>query len=46
MIGKFTGIWSSPKAMAIWVDKKWKPLIKGHLSHAFYRGFFGVFLFE
>jgi len=31
--------------MALWIDKNWKPLIKGHLSHAFCgRGFF-AFLF-
>jgi hypothetical protein len=32
--------------MALWVDKNWKPLIKGNLSHAFCgRGYF-AFLFE
>jgi hypothetical protein len=46
LIGQFTGIWSSPNMVSFWLEKKWKSLIKGSLSHFFYgRGFF-AFLFE
>jgi hypothetical protein len=46
LIGQFTGIWPSPWAMAIWIDKNWKPHLKGNLSHFLCgRGFF-AFLFE
>jgi hypothetical protein len=46
LISQFTGIWPSPKTVAIWMEKNWKPLIKGSLNHFFCgRGFF-TFLFE
>jgi hypothetical protein len=32
--------------MALWVDRNWKPLIKGQLSHAFCNKVFFAFLFE
>jgi hypothetical protein len=39
-------IWPSPKSVAVWIDKNWKPHLKGRMSHSFCgRGFF-VFLFE
>lgn len=46
LVGKFTGIWPSPKIVATWVQKYWKPYIKGQL-HQFFcgRGFY-AFLFE
>jgi hypothetical protein len=46
LIGQFTGIWPSPRAMATWIDKNWTPLIKGHLSHSFCARVFFAFLFE
>jgi hypothetical protein len=46
LIGQVTGIWLSLRAVAIWIDKNWKPHLKGNFSHFLYgRGFF-AFLFE
>jgi len=46
LIGQFIGIWSSPKMVTTWLEKNWKPLIKGSISHYFCgRGFF-TFFFE
>lgn len=46
LIDQFTWIWPSPRMVAIWIEKNWRPLIKGSISHYFCgRGFF-TFLFE
>jgi hypothetical protein len=46
LIGQFTGIWPSLRAMAIWIKKNWKPHLKGNISHFLCgRGLF-YFLFE
>lgn len=46
LIGQFTYIWPSPRTMASWLEKNWKPLIKGSLNHFFHgRGFFAL-MFE
>jgi hypothetical protein len=45
LIGKFTGLWPSPKMVEAWMDDSWKSLIKGKASlFAVGRGFF-VFSF-
>ena len=45
LIGKFTGLWPSPKAVEAWTNDRWKSLIKGNVSlFAVGRGFF-VFSF-
>jgi hypothetical protein len=46
LIGKFTGLWPSPKAMALWLEQNWKKTIKGQLSTTFCGKGFYVFLFE
>jgi hypothetical protein len=46
LIGQFTGLWPSPRAMMIWIQKSWKPLIKGQLIHFFYDQGFYAFLFK
>lgn len=44
LVGQFTGLWPSPKAIENWVVKNWKPLIKNSVTSYFLgRGFF---LFE
>jgi hypothetical protein len=44
LIGQFTGIWPSPKTIETWMEKNWKPLIKGSLNHFFCeRVFFFIF---
>jgi hypothetical protein len=46
LIGQFTGIWPSPKAMVQWLDLNWKKMVQGKMSSTFCgKGFF-VFLFE
>jgi hypothetical protein len=41
LIGKFTGLWPSPKTVEAWMDDRWKLLIKGNVSlFAVGRGFF------
>jgi hypothetical protein len=46
LIGKFTGLWPSPKAMHHWLDLNWRKMIQGQMSVAFCgKGFF-AFLFE
>jgi hypothetical protein len=44
--GQFTRLWPSPKVMASWLDLKWRKIIKGQLSIAFYGKGFYVFVFE
>jgi len=46
LIGKFIGTWPSPKSMALWIEKKWRPLIKGWLSLSFCSEVFFSFMFE
>ena len=29
LIGKFTGLWPSPKTVEAWMDDRWKSLIQG-----------------
>ena len=46
LIGKFTGLWPSPKAVELWIAEHWNPLLQGQVSlFAASRGFF-VFLFS
>ena len=46
LIGQFTGLWPSPKAIEGWVQRNWKPLIsEGISSELLGKGYF-VFLFE
>jgi hypothetical protein len=46
LIGQFTGLWPSPKAVDAWVQRNWSPLVKeGIRSHLVGRGFF-VFVFD
>jgi hypothetical protein len=46
LIGKFTGLWPSPKMVEAWMDDRWKSLIQGNVSLcAVGRGFF-VFSFS
>jgi hypothetical protein len=46
LIGKFTGLWPSPKTVEAWMDDRWKMLIQGNVSLcAVGRGFF-VFSFS
>ena len=40
LIGKFTGLWPSPKSVEAWMEDHWKPLMHGIVSlHAVGRGF-------
>ena len=32
LIGKFTGLWASPKAVEIWISEHWNPLLQGQVS--------------
>jgi hypothetical protein len=32
LIGKFTGLWPSPKTVEAWMDDRWKSLIQGNVS--------------
>ena len=44
-IGKFIGLWSSPKAVELWIAEHWNPILQGQVSlFAAGRGYF-VFLF-
>jgi hypothetical protein len=46
LVGKFMGLWPSPKDMNLWVQNNWKVLIKGRLYVTFCgRGFY-IFPFE
>jgi hypothetical protein len=46
LIGKFTGLWPSPKTVEAWMDDRWKSLIQGNVSlFAVGRGFF-IFSFS
>ena len=46
LIGQFTSLWPSPKAIEGWVQRNWKPLVLEDIhSHFVKRGFF-VFVFE
>jgi hypothetical protein len=46
LIGKFTGLWPSPKMVETWMEDRWKSLIQGEVSLcAVGRGFF-VFSFS
>ena len=45
LIGKFTGLWPSPKAVELWIAEHWKAIVQGHASlFAAGRGYF-IFLF-
>ena len=45
LIGKFNGLWPSPKAIDSWVQRNWNPLVsEGIRSHFVGRGCF-VFVF-
>ena len=46
LIGQFTGLWPSPKAVEDWDRRNWTPLVKeGIKSHFVGKGFF-VFVFD
>ena len=32
LIGKFTGLWSSPKVVELWIAEHWNPLLQGQVS--------------
>jgi hypothetical protein len=32
LIGKFMGLWPSPKTVEVWMDERWKMLIQGEVS--------------
>jgi len=41
LIGKFTGLWPSPKAVDQWIAERWRPLAPSHISlYAAGRGYF------
>ena len=45
LIGKFTGLWPSPKAVENCIAEYWNPLLQGQVSlFAAGRGFFFLFL--
>jgi hypothetical protein len=47
LIGKFTGIWPSPKTVEAWMDDRWKSLIQGKVTlFTVGRGFFCLWLRE
>jgi hypothetical protein len=33
IINQFTGIWPSPNTVDFWLEKNWKPMIKGSLNN-------------
>ena len=46
LIGQFTGLWPSPKTIAGWVQRNWKPLISEDIcSNLIGKGYY-LFLFE
>ena len=46
LIGQFTGLWPSLKAVDGWVQRNWRPLVSdGIRNHLVGRGYF-VFVFE
>ena len=46
LIGQFTGLWPSPKAIDGWVQRNWHPLIsEGIRNHFVARGYY-VFVFD
>lgn len=46
LIGQFTGLWPSPKAIEEWVKRNWIPLVsEGIKSHFVGKGFF-LFVFD
>ena len=46
LIGQFTGLWPSPKAVEAWVQRNWGSLVKAGIGSYFVgRGFF-IFVFE
>jgi hypothetical protein len=46
LVGQFTSVWPSLRAMEIWIQKSWLGLIKEKLSHYFYERGFYAFFFE
>jgi hypothetical protein len=46
LVGKFTGLWPSPKTVDAWIEERWRPLIQETVTRsAVGRGFF-VFSFS
>ena len=46
LIGKFTGLWPSPKAIDSWVQRNWRPLVyEGIRNHFVGRGYY-IFVFD
>jgi hypothetical protein len=46
LIGNFVGVFFSLRTMSSWLEKKWKPLIKGSLNHFFCGREFFAFLLK
>lgn len=46
LISQFTGLWPSPKMVKAWIEKNWKPLIKGAVLSSFRGKGFYNFYFE
>jgi hypothetical protein len=46
LIGKFTGLWPSPKTVEAWMDDRWKSLIQGNVSLCTVGRSFFVFSFS
>lgn len=46
LIGQFMDLWSSPRVVKSWIEKKWEPLIKGEAVYSFCGKGFYNFYFE
>ena len=46
IVGQFTGLWPSPRSIHLWIEKNWKPLIKGEVISSFCGKGFYTFHFE
>jgi hypothetical protein len=46
LIGHFTGLWPSPRAIEAWIQRNWRPLVsEGIKSHFVGKGYY-VFIFD
>lgn len=46
LIGKFTGLWPTPKAIDLWVAQHWTPKLQSQLSFISVGRGFSIFLFD
>jgi len=46
LIGQFTGLWPSPRAIESWVQRNWKPLVLEGIKCHFFSKVYFVFIFE